>query len=202
MYVRKTDLFVGTAIVLYIVFFALSPPSAVRTILSNPVGMASCFGVAVYVALYHSKAIGALLIVALLASMTKVTEHLTDTERATKQRELVEVTATVTQLQGLGLLPENNDALRNALARQTTLRGELGSATATPVATPSPSASAPSVPLADTPAAPPSTSTPPISPVPQPTGPAAASPPTTPPPAATAPPKPVMSCNIENFAAY
>jgi hypothetical protein len=32
--------------------------------------------------------------------------------------------------------------------------------------------------------------------------PAAASPPTTPTPAETAPPKPVMSCNIENFASY
>jgi hypothetical protein len=74
MYVRKSDLFVGTAIILYIVFFALSPPAVVRTVLSNPAGMAASFGVAVYTALYHSRAIGALLIVALLASMTQVTE--------------------------------------------------------------------------------------------------------------------------------
>jgi hypothetical protein len=37
---------------------------------------------------------------------------------------------------------------------------------------------------------------------PQPSTPPAASPPTTPPPGVSAPPKPVMSCNIENFASY
>lgn len=76
MYVRQSDLFVSVAIIMYIVFFALSPPEFVRTILSSPIGMSASFGLAVYIALYHSKAIGGLLIVALLASMTQVTEHM------------------------------------------------------------------------------------------------------------------------------
>lgn len=74
MYVRQSDLFVSVAIIMYIVFFALSPPEFVRTILSSPIGMSASFGLAVYIVLYHSKAIGVLLIVALLASMTQITE--------------------------------------------------------------------------------------------------------------------------------
>lgn len=74
MYVRQSDLFVSVAIIMYIVFFALSPPEFVRTILSSPIGMSASFGLAVYIVLYHSKAIGILLIVALLASMTQITE--------------------------------------------------------------------------------------------------------------------------------
>jgi hypothetical protein len=77
MYIRQRDVVVGAVLVLYIVLFALSPPAAVSTILSHPVGVAASFGVAVYTTLYYSKPIGALLIVALLASMTSATEHLT-----------------------------------------------------------------------------------------------------------------------------
>jgi hypothetical protein len=90
MYIRQRDVVVGAVLVLYIVFFALSPPAAVRTILSHPVGVAAAFGVAVYTALYHSKPIGALLIVALLASMTRVTERftITDDMRQTATRSL------------------------------------------------------------------------------------------------------------------
>lgn len=74
MSIRQHDLVVGTALVLYIVFFALSPPAPIRTVLSHPIGVAASFGAAIYTTLYYSKPIGGLLIVALLASMTGVTE--------------------------------------------------------------------------------------------------------------------------------
>lgn len=74
MNIRQTDVVVGTVLVLYLVFFAMSPPAIVRTILSNPISMAASFGAAIYTTLYYSKPIGALLIVALLASMTRGTE--------------------------------------------------------------------------------------------------------------------------------
>ena len=205
MYVRKTDLFVGTAIVLYIVFFALSPPYVVRTVLSSPIGMSACFGVAVYVALYYSRAIGGLLIVALLASMTQVTEHLT----AGCSPGAVQ-TSTLVNGGDLATIPNVADASACGSAccanasctgytyntqnknchlksgATTTAAGSAvfsGATVTRTSATPTPQASPPSV---DRPTS---------------TGSTAATPPPPPPPP-TAPPKPVMSCNIENFAAY
>lgn len=185
MYIRQRDVLVGAVLVLYIVFFALSPPAAVRTVLSHPVGVAASFGVAVYTALYHSKPIGALLIVALLASMTRVTEHLTDAEKSTIQKQLDDVNKTISDLQGMGLRPESNDALKNALAQRTTLQAQLNPAPASTPSTPPPA-------------------TPPMT---TPTAPALSSPGPAVPPAATpsapsAPAKPVMACNIENFAPF
>lgn len=72
MYIRQRDVVIGAVIVLYIVFFALSPPAMVRSVLSHPVGVAGAFGAAIYTTLYYSKPIGALLIIALLASLTRV----------------------------------------------------------------------------------------------------------------------------------
>jgi len=74
MSIRQYDLVVGTALVLYIIFFALSPPAPVRTVLSHPIGVAASFGVAIYTTLYYSKPIGGLLIVALLAGMGRMIE--------------------------------------------------------------------------------------------------------------------------------
>ena len=222
MYVRKSDLFVGTAIILYIVFFALSPPSVVSTVLSNPAGMAACFGVAVYTALYHSRAIGALLIVALLASMTQVSEHLTNPSvpawSATKNYvggDKMTVGGKTYTAKGGNIGIDSSNSMFSVYWKEDT-----------PAATtPQPSPTTGGRSLAD------------INKEidylkslgltetsendamkkavaernalqgagverPQPSTPPAASPPTTPPPAETAPPKPVMSCNIENFASY
>lgn len=226
MYVRQRDVVVGTALVLYIVFFALSPPAVVRTILSQPIGVAASFGVAIYITLYYSRPIGAILIVALLASMTSVTEHMTDSERSSLQTELTSVNATVTQLRGMGLSPDSNDALKNAIARQSEIQRQLS---APPTASSTTSGSGSSSELADLNKTiselqgmglRPETNdalknalarrdqlqrgaTPPMT---TPTAPAASSPaPAMPPSAApptSAPARPVMACNIENFAPF
>jgi septal ring factor EnvC (AmiA/AmiB activator) len=197
------------------VFFALSPPKVVRSVLSHPVGVAAAFGVAIYTTLYHSKPIGALLIVALLVSMTRVTEHLSDIERsgvetqiATTERQIAEAQAgnspdkqatisalnnqlqqlrallsagpseletlnrTIADLERAGSRPETNDTLRDALAR----RAQLQRQSTPPITTPS-------APAASSPAQ----STPP------------AAPPAAPP---ASPARPVMACNIENFASF
>ena len=77
MRVRENEILAATAVAMYIVFFAMYPPEWVRNVLANPLGMAALFGGSVYVALYKSKLVGGLLIVAFVLSMTRVTEHLT-----------------------------------------------------------------------------------------------------------------------------
>ena len=77
MRLRENEILAATAVGMYIVFFALNPPDWVRSVLANPVGMAALFGGSAYVALYSSKLVGGLLIVAFVLSMTRVTEHLT-----------------------------------------------------------------------------------------------------------------------------
>lgn len=78
---NRTELFISVAIVLYIVFFAWSPPALVRGLLSSTLGMMAAFGGVIYVTLYKSRAIGALLLLAFVMSMTSVTEHLTQPEK-------------------------------------------------------------------------------------------------------------------------
>ena len=78
---KRTELFTSVAILLYIVFFAWSPPAVVRNLLSSTVGMVVSFGGAIYVTLYKSRAVGALLLLAFVISMTSVTEHLTEPEK-------------------------------------------------------------------------------------------------------------------------
>jgi hypothetical protein len=175
------------------VFFATRPPAVVQDALSSPLGLAVVFGGALLVMLYHSKVVGGLLILALLLSMTKVTEHLTQQE----EKELADATATVTQLQGMGLKPESNDALKNALATQARLSAAR---TAAPV--PPPPTTTPPPPTTETTPAPSAQAAAASPPIPQPTGPAMAAPPTIPPPTSAVPPKPVMACNIENFASF
>lgn len=224
MYIRQRDVLVGAVLVLYIVFFALSPPAAVRTILSNPIGVAASFGLAVYTALYYSKPIGALLIIALLASMTRSTEHMTDSERTRLQSELTSVSSTISELRDIGVQPETNDALKNALARQEEIQKQLASMPTIPSSTSSSSeldelnktiaelqgmglnpetndalknALARRDQLRGTSGPPITTPTAPALSSPAPATP----PPSTPPPPAAAP-KPVMACNIENFAPF
>ena len=74
---RQNELLAATAVGMYIVFFALSPPDAVRGLLANPIGMAAVFAGSLYVAFRVSKLVGGLLFAAFVISMTRVTEHLT-----------------------------------------------------------------------------------------------------------------------------
>ena len=68
---RRPELVASLSVLLYIVFFALSPPPFVRSVLANPVGMAAAVGGAIYVTLYKSKVVGGLLLVALVLSMSR-----------------------------------------------------------------------------------------------------------------------------------
>lgn len=68
---RGPEQIASVAVVLYIVFFALSPPAIVRTVLNNIVGMAVAVVGATYVTLYKSKIVGGLLLVALVLSMSR-----------------------------------------------------------------------------------------------------------------------------------
>jgi hypothetical protein len=68
---RGPEQIASVAAVLYIVFFALSPPAIVRTVLDNIVGMAVAVVGATYVTLYKSKVVGGLLLVALVLSMSR-----------------------------------------------------------------------------------------------------------------------------------
>ena len=71
MNISQRDVIGSAVLILYIVFFGMSPPPFVRTVLSNPFGAAASFGLAIYVTLYHSKPVGALLIVALLTGLSR-----------------------------------------------------------------------------------------------------------------------------------
>jgi hypothetical protein len=71
MNISQRDVVASAVLILYIVFFGTSPPAFVKTVLSNPIGAAASFGLAIYVTLYYSKPVGALLIVALLAGLSR-----------------------------------------------------------------------------------------------------------------------------------
>ena len=68
---RRPELIASLSVLLYIVFFAVSPPPVVQSVLANPVGMAAAVGGAIYVTLYKSKVVGGLLLVALVLSMSR-----------------------------------------------------------------------------------------------------------------------------------
>jgi hypothetical protein len=77
MKLSRTELIGAFVVGLYLLFFAVNPPVPIRALLSHPVPLALVLGGAVYVTMYSSKAVGILLILAILLSMTSVTEHLT-----------------------------------------------------------------------------------------------------------------------------
>jgi hypothetical protein len=240
MNIPQRDMIAGAVLILYIVFFGMSPPSFVKDTLSNPIGAAAAFGLAIYVTLYQSKPVGALLIVALLTGLSR-----------SGSREGFDVyTGTFDET---GYLNRNPDVKTNVqsgkgfasgrahwdaagkregrqgsgLTKATLTEGKSykcseggpafylfkdGKLNAYPngaVATSWDSAwaSGPAIPCASVPkgptmamkpgaaAATPPATTPPVSTPPAATPPAAAAP-------AAAKPKPVMACNIENFAAF
>jgi hypothetical protein len=68
---RREERIAATAIFMYIVFFAMSPPPIIHRILHNVVGMIVTFGIASYITLYKSEPVGALLLISLLLSMSR-----------------------------------------------------------------------------------------------------------------------------------
>jgi hypothetical protein len=73
---KKVELFIAVAVVLYIVFFAHSPPFWIRQALSNVWLAGGVFVALAYLTLKHSQSLGILLLLAFLLTMTHVTEHL------------------------------------------------------------------------------------------------------------------------------
>ncbi len=75
MNISQRDVIASAVLILYIVFFGASPPAFVQMVISNPIGAAASFGLAIYVTLYHSKPVGGLLIVALLTGLSRSREN-------------------------------------------------------------------------------------------------------------------------------
>jgi hypothetical protein len=78
------------AIGLYIIFFASNPPDLLRMALANPVLLALVVSGCAYVTMYVSNSVGILLMLAVLISMTSVTEYLTTTTSDGEQLELLD----------------------------------------------------------------------------------------------------------------
>jgi hypothetical protein len=135
---NRRELAAAVAVGLYIVFFAMEPPAILRGVLDNVVGVGALFLAAAYVTIYQSKIVGGLLLLAVVLSGSRGGREglVNPTWTPAKQTELDQVTATITQLRGMGLSPESNNALRDAIARQTTLNAEK-----TPASTPPPASS-------------------------------------------------------------
>jgi hypothetical protein len=143
---NRREIAAAVAVGLYIVFFSMEPPAILRGVLDNVVGIGALFLAAAYVTVYQSKLVGGLLLLAVVLSGSRAAREglVNPSWTPAKQTELDQVTATVTQLRGMGLSPESNNALRDAIARQATLNAEknpattptAGTSTTTPAATP------------------------------------------------------------------
>lgn len=201
MYVRNSDLFISGVLVMYIVFFALSPPAFVKTVLSHPIGVASAFGLAIYTALYYSRAVGGLLIIALLASMTQTTEHLTQQETSQIQSQISDTQAQIATAQA-STAADKQQRIEALNVQLQNLQSRLNDSTssAPPPAPPAGTGTLPPVPPNTT--VPSGQTAAATSPVPQPSTPPALTPPTTPPVLSSTPPRAVAACNIENFAPF
>lgn len=77
MKLDRAELIGALVVGVYILFFAVNPPVQVRTALENPFILGSIVGLSIYVTMNSSKTVGMLLLLAVLISMTSVTEHLT-----------------------------------------------------------------------------------------------------------------------------
>jgi hypothetical protein len=229
MNIPQRDMIAGAVLILYIVFFGMSPPSFVKDTLSNPIGAAAAFGLAIYVTLYQSKPVGALLIVALLTGLSRSSSREgfdvytgTFDETGYLNRN-PDVKTNVQSGRGYASGKAHWDAAGKREGRQGSgltkailtegksykcseggpafylfKDGKLNAYPNGAVATSWDSAwaSGPAIPCADVPKGPNMAMKPA----------AGATPPAATPPAAAAPaaakPKPVMACNIENFAAF
>ena len=78
MKVSQSELFGVVAILLYIAFFSHSPPQIIASALGNVYVSVALLAGLTYLTLYESRSIGALLIIALLLTMTGGIEHLSN----------------------------------------------------------------------------------------------------------------------------
>jgi hypothetical protein len=196
MRLSQPELLGSAAVLVYIVFFSLNPPVAIRSALSTPTGLAVAFGGSLLVMLYQSKIVGGLLILALLLTMTKVTEHLdnpvTGTGSTTGSTSGTTGSTTGSTSGTTGSTTGSTSGTTGSSSGTTggTSGSTTGSTSGTTGSTSTAAAAASRQEAAGSP------------PIPQSTGSAAANPPSSAPPASTGTPKPVMSCNIENFASF
>lgn len=190
MKVSQAELFGAVAILLYIVFFAHSPPTAVRSALGNVYVAGTVFAVLAYITLWHNRTIGVLLTLAFLLTMTRVTEHLdAETPAATGTATTPPpATATATPPPPPPFRAPSTGTTMDAAGNIVNAGGTVVQAAGTPTSSGVTSS-------ATTSAAPNKTTEPPLPPPGVPTAPAT-------PPAAATPPAPVMSCNIESFAPF
>lgn len=194
---------VATAL-LYIVFFSWNPPSALVSILSSPIGGAVIFGSAIYLTLYKSRAVGILVLVGLIVSMARVTEHLTVSEKSDLDKQMVDLEAKITDARGKPEGPAKTAELNLLMAEKSRLQTRLNEPV-TGAASSTTSGAASAGTSTGT------TSTPPVS------SPAAQTAANAPRPQSTsatgsAPPdlessrgrdfKPIASCNLESFSAF
>jgi hypothetical protein len=187
MRLSQPELLGSAAVLVYIVFFSLNPPVAIRSALSTPTGLAVAFGGSLLVMLYQSKIVGGLLILALLLTMTKVTEHLDNPVTGTGS-----TTGSTSGTTGStsGTTGSSTGSTSGSTTGSSTGSGTTGGTSGTTGSTSTAAAAASRQEAAGSP------------PIPQSTGSAAANPPSSAPPASTGTPKPVMACNIENFASF
>ena len=185
MRLSQPELLGSAAVLVYIVFFSLNPPVAIRSALSTPTGLAVAFGGSLLVMLYQSKIVGGLLILALLLTMTKVTEHLDNPVTGTGS-----TTGSTSGTTGSTTGSTSGTTGSSSGTTGGTSGSTTGSTSGTTGSTSTAAAAASRQEAAGSP------------PIPQSTGSAAANPPSSAPPASTGTPKPVMSCNIENFASF
>ena len=198
MRLSQPELLGSAAVLVYIVFFSLNPPVAIRSALSTPTGLAVAFGGSLLVMLYQSKIVGGLLILALLLTMTKVTEHLdnpvtgTGSTTGSTSGTTGSTSGTTGSSTGStsGTTGSSTGSTSGSTTGSSTGSGTTGGTSGTTGSTSTAAAAASRQEAAGSP------------PIPQSTGSAAANPPSSAPPASTGTPKPVMSCNIENFASF
>lgn len=204
---KNLELVGVAAALLYIVFFSWNPPSALVSLLSAPIGGAVIFGGAIYLTLYKSRAVGILVLVGLIVSMARVTEHLTVSEKSDLEKQMTDLETKITNARGqpdgpaktaeINRLMEEKSRLQTRLAEPVTGASSSttsGAASATSGGPPTTTATAP---LGSTPASQTAADAP---------RPASTS------PTGSAPPdvdaarggafKPIASCNLETFAAF
>ena len=206
MKISQIELFSVVAIILYIVFFAHSPPYMLRNALGNVFVAGTVFAVLTYITLYHNQTIGVMLILAFLMTMTQVTEHLTgDGPSSTQQggasgrrpREPASPPPAPTNIPTPPAPPASSTSNTASMPPTGTTMDQSGNIVDSTGKVIQPAGSAVTA-TATTAAAPAQSTTTPVAAA------ATRQAPTAPAnkPVAETPPAPVMSCNIESFAPF
>lgn len=207
MSLSQTEIISVVAVLLYIMFFSHSPPTLVRSLLSNAYIAAGILAGIVYLTLWKNRTLGVLLILAFLLTMTRVTEHL-DTGATPppteKPKETTPTSPTNTpppppppasstsptvdgsSVPGMGASTPSTGTTMDTHGNIVDSTGKIVQAAMTPV-----TAAATSTPAPARAAAPPIVTPDSVS---APTAPAVS--------ISTTSPAPVMSCNLESFASF